>query len=112
MFGVMGFVVMFAVFAVIRSIYHGIRWLAVHKFVEKGQAGGEDVKQENSDSCSGKVNEANKNESYRSENVMQADNQDFTQYEYKFSNEDIQMIAKLSDKENDNADTEKVTEEL
>ena len=112
MFGVMGFVVMFAVFAVIRSIYHGIRWLAVHKFVEKGQAGGEDVRQENSDSSSGKVNEANKNEADKSENVMQADNQDFTQYEYKFSNEDIQMIAKLSDKENDNADTEKVTEEL
>ena len=112
MFGVMGFIVMFAVFAVIRSIYHGIRWLATHKFVGKGQAGGEDVKQENSDSCSVKVNEANNNESYRSENVMQADNQDFTQYEYKFSDEDMQMIAKLSDKENDNADTEKVTEEL
>lgn len=39
-----------------------------------------------------------------------SDNQDCTQYEYKFSDEDIQMIAKLSDKENDNADTEKVTE--
>lgn len=112
MFGVMGFIVMFAVFAVIRSIYHGIRWLAAHKFVGKGQTGGGDVKQENSDSFSGKVNEANKNESYRSENVMQADNQDCTQYEYKFSDEDMQMIAKLSDKENDNADTEKVTEEL
>ena len=112
MFGVMGFIVMFAVFAVIRSIYHGIRWLAAHKFVGKGQAGGEDVKQENSDSCSGKVNGAYKNEADKSENVMQADNQDFTQYEYKFSNEDMQMIAKFSDKENDNADTEKVTEEL
>ena len=112
MFGVMGFIVMFAVFAVIRGIYHGIRWLAAHKFVGKGQAGGEDVKQENSDSCSGKVNGAYKNEADKSENVMQADNQDFTQYEYKFSDDDIQMIAKLSDKENDNADTEKVTEEL
>lgn len=112
MFGVMGFIVMFAVFAVIRSIYHGIRWLATHKFVGKGQTGGEDVKQENSDSFSGKVNDAYKNESEKSENVLQADNQDFTQYEYKFSDEDIQMIAKLSDKENDNADTEKVTEEL
>ncbi len=112
MFGVMGFIVMFAVFAVIRSIYHGIRWLATHKFVGKGQTGGEDVKQENSDSFSGKVNDAYKNESEKSANVLQADNQDCTQYEYKFSNEDMQMIAKLSDKENDNADTEKVTEEL
>ena len=112
MFGVMGFIVMFAVFAVIRSIYHGIRWLATHKFVGKGQTGGEDVKQENSDSFSGKVNDAYRNESEKSENVLQADNQDCTQYEYKFSNEDMQMIAKLSDKENDNADTEKVTEEL
>lgn len=112
MFGVMGFIVMFAVFAVIRGIYHGIRWLATHKFVERGQAGGEDVKQENPDSSSGEVNAAYKNESDKSENVMQADNQHFTQYEYKFSDEDIQMIAKLSDKENDNADTEKVTEEL
>ena len=99
MFGVMGFIVMFAVFAVIRGIYHGIRWLATHKFVERGQSSGE-------------VNAAYKNESDKSENVMQADNQHFTQYEYKFSDEDIQMIAKLSDKENDNADTEKVTEEL
>lgn len=112
MFGVMGFIVMFAVFAVIRSIYHGIRWLATHKFVGKGQTGGEDVKQENSDSFSGKVNDAYKHESEKSANVLQADNQDCTQYEYKFSNEDMQMIAKLSDKENDNADTEKVTEEL
>ena len=112
MFGVMGFIVMFAVFAVIRGIYHGIRWLAAHKFVGKGQAGGEDVRQENSDSPSGEVNAAYKNESEKSENVMQADNQDCTEYEYKFSDEDIQMIAKLSDKENDNADTEKVTEEL
>lgn len=112
MFGVMGFVVMFAVFAVIRSIYHGIRWIAAHKFVGKVQAGGEDVRQENSDSCSGKVNAAYKNESDKSENVLQADNQDCTQYEYKFSDEDIQLITKLSDKENDNADTEKVTEEL
>ena len=55
MFGVMGFIVMFAVFAVIRGIYHGIRWLATHKFVERGQAGGEDVKQENPDSSSGEV---------------------------------------------------------
>lgn len=112
MFGVMGFIVMFAVFAVIRSIYHGIRWLATHKFVGKGQTGGGDVKQENSDSFSGKVNDAYKNESEKSKNVLQADNQDCTQYEYKFSDEDMQMIAKLSDKENDNADTEKVTEEL
>ena len=112
MFGVMGFIVMFAVFAVIRGIYHGIRGLATHNFVERGQAGGEDVKQENPDSSSGEVNAAYKNESDKSENVMQADNQHFTQYEYKFSDEDIQMIAKLSDKENDNADTEKVTEEL
>ena len=56
------------------------------------------------------MNDAYKNESDKSENVLQADNQDCTQYEYKFSDEDIQMIAKLSDKENDNADTEKVTE--
>lgn len=112
MFGVMGFVVMFAVFAVIRGIYHGIRWFATHKFVERGQAGGEDVKQENPDSCSCKVNDAYKNESAKSENVIQADNQACTQYEYKFSDEDIQLITKLSDKENDNADTEKVTEEL
>ena len=70
------------------------------------------MKQENPDSSSGEVNAAYKNESAKSENVMQADNQHFTQYEYKFSDEDIQMIAKLSDKENDNADTEKVTEEL
>ncbi len=34
-FGVMGFIVMFAVFAVIRGIYHGIRWILTHKFVEK-----------------------------------------------------------------------------
>ena len=67
MFGVMGFIVMFAVFAVIRGIYHGIRWLATHKFVERGQAGGEDVKQENPDSSSGEVNAAYKNESDKSE---------------------------------------------
>ncbi len=111
-FGVMGFIVMFAVFAVIRGIYHGIRWLATHKFVEKGQAGGEDVKQENLDSCSDEVNDAYGNETDRGENVIQADKQDCTQYEYKFSDEDMQMIANLSDKEADNVDTEKVTEEL
>lgn len=111
-FGVMGFIVMFAVFAVIRGIYHGIRWLVTHKFVEKGQAGGEDAKQENLDSCSAEVNDAYRNEAARGENVIQADNQDCTQYEYKFSDEDMQMIANLSDKEVDNVDTEKVTEEL
>ena len=111
-FGVMGFIVMFAVFAVIRGIYHGIRWFAAHKFVEKGQAGDEDVKQENLDSCSDEVNDTYRNEEARGENVIQADNQDCTQYEYKFSDEDMQMIANLSDKEVDNVDTEKVTEEL
>lgn len=111
-FGVMGFIVMFAVFALIRGIYHGIRWLATHKFVEKGQAGGEDVKQENLNSCSDEVNDAYGNEATRGENVIQADKQNCTQYEYKFSDEDMQMIANLSDKEADSVDTEKVTEEL
>lgn len=33
--GIMGFIVMFAIFAVFRGIYHGIRWIFSHKFVKK-----------------------------------------------------------------------------
>lgn len=43
-FGVMGFIVMFAIFAVIRGIYHGIKWLIAHRFVKK-----DSEKQENMD---------------------------------------------------------------
>lgn len=36
--GIMGFIVMFAIFAVFRGIYHGIRWLFSHRFVKKDSA--------------------------------------------------------------------------
>lgn len=34
-FGVMGFFAMFAVFAVVRGIYHGVRWIFTHRLVEE-----------------------------------------------------------------------------
>ena len=45
-FGVMGFIVMFAVFAVVRGIYHAVRWFMTHRFVEKEASGQESAAQE------------------------------------------------------------------
>lgn len=45
-FGVMGFIVMFAVFAVVRGIYHAVRWFMTHRFVEKEAAGQESAAEE------------------------------------------------------------------
>lgn len=36
-FGVMGFLGMFAIFAVVRCIYHGVRWLIKNRLVEEMQ---------------------------------------------------------------------------
>lgn len=40
-FGVMGFIVMFAVFAVVRGIFQAVRWFMTHRSVEKEAAGQE-----------------------------------------------------------------------
>lgn len=37
-FGVLGFLGMFAAFSVIRGIYHGIRWIVKHRLVEEEPA--------------------------------------------------------------------------
>jgi hypothetical protein len=59
--GIMGFIVMFAIFAVFRGIYHGIRWLFSHRFVKK-------------DSASEVNDNVNENYDRNSNNVKKSDN--------------------------------------
>ena len=59
--GIMGFIVMFAIFAVFRGIYHGIRWLFSHRFVKK-------------DSVSDVNDNVNENDDTNSNNVKKSDN--------------------------------------
>lgn len=59
--GIMGFIVMFAIFAVFRGIYHGIRWLFSHRFVKK-------------DSASEVNDNVNENDDRNSNNVKKSDN--------------------------------------
>ncbi len=59
--GIMGFIVMFAIFAVFRGIYHGIRWLFSHRFVKK-------------DSASDVNDNVNENDDTNSNNVKKSDN--------------------------------------
>ena len=59
--GIMGFIVMFAIFAVLRGIYHGIRWLFSHRFVKK-------------DSASDVNDNVNENDDTNSNNVKKSDN--------------------------------------
>ncbi len=59
--GIMGFIIMFAIFAVFRGIYHGIRWLFSHRFVKK-------------DSASEVNDNVNENDDRNSNNVKKSDN--------------------------------------
>lgn len=59
--GIMGFIIMFAIFAVFRGIYHGIRWLFSHRFVKK-------------DSASDVNDNVNENDDTNSNNVKKSDN--------------------------------------
>lgn len=59
--GIMGFIVMFAIFAVFRGIYHGIRWLFSHRFVKK-------------DSASDVNDNVNENDDTNSNNLKKSDN--------------------------------------
>lgn len=58
--GIMGFIIMFAIFAVLRGIYHGIRWLFSHRFVKK-------------DSASEVNDNVNENDDRNSNNVKKSD---------------------------------------
>ena len=83
-FGVMGFIVMFAVFAVVRGIYHAVRWFMKHRFVEKGAAGQESAAEEVATDRKPAI-----------EKVMEED------VTAKGATDDMQTIADLSDgKEN------------
>lgn len=94
-FGVMGFIVMFAVFAVVRGIFQAVRWFMTHRFVEKEAAGQESA-------AEGIATDRKPiDRKAAGEKVMEED------VTAKETTDDMQIIADLSDgKENYSADTD------
>ena len=114
-FGVMGFFAMFAVFAVVRGIYHGFRWIFTHRLVEEEKPAtvyedtavqrNEEGTKEGMGSAAGAADEANSRlvtpQKDKTENQ-----EDFTAFsrpmniqqsgEYEFSEEDLKIIEEAA----------------
>lgn len=117
-FGVMGFIVMFAVFTVIRGIYHGIRWLFNHKFVEKKLPENSEKESDDEDKNNNTVEEEKLKPSQKTsvDTVNEEENDvdcnddysfkpDYRQYEYEFSDEDKKIIADLTEEDTEEEDS-------
>ncbi len=89
-FGVMGFIALFAVFAVVRGIYHAVRWFMTHRFVEKEDVGQESAAEEKAEDKKAAREKMMKDKTAEKEAA-----------------DDMQIIANLSNgKENYSADTD------
>lgn len=102
--GVMGFIVMFAVFAVVRGIYHAVRWIMTHRFVEKEAAGQERATEEKAEA--GKMADRKSTEEVVDGKTADREKVMEEKAIEKETADDMQIIADLSDeKENYSADT-------
>lgn len=102
--GVMGFIVMFAVFAVVRGIYHAVRWIMTHRFVEKEAAGQESAAEEKAEA--GKMADRKSTEEVLDGKTADREKVMEEKAIEKETADDMQIIADLSDeKENYSADT-------
>ena len=102
--GVMGFIVMFAVFAVVRGIYHAVRWIMTHRFVEKEAAGQESAAEEKAEA--GKMADRKSTEEVVDGKTADREKVMEEKAIEKETADDMQIIADLSDeKENYSADT-------
>lgn len=102
--GVMGFIVMFAVFAVVRGIYHAVRWIMTHRFVEKEAAGQENAAEEKAEA--GKMADRKSTEEVADGKTADREKVMEEKAIEKETADDMQIIADLSDeKENYSADT-------
>ena len=102
--GVMGFIVMFAVFAVVRGIYHAVRWIMTHRFVEKEAAGQESAAEEKAEA--GKMADRKSTEEVLDGKTADREKVMEENAIEKETADDMQIIADLSDeKENYSADT-------
>ena len=102
--GVMGFIVMFAVFAVVRGIYHAVRWIMTHRFVEKEAAGQESAAEEKAEA--GKMADRKSTEEVADGKTADREKVMEEKAIEKETADDMQIIADLSDeKENYSADT-------
>lgn len=102
--GVMGFIVMFAVFAAVRGIYHAVRWIMTHRFVEKEAAGQENAAEEKAEA--GKMADRKSTEEVVDGKTADREKVMEEKAIEKETADDMQIIADLSDeKENYSADT-------
>ena len=102
--GVMGFIVMFAVFAAVRGIYHAVRWIMTHRFVEKEAAGQESAAEEKAEA--GKMADRKSTEEVLDGKTADREKVMEEKAIEKETADDMQIIADLSDeKENYSADT-------
>lgn len=102
--GVMGFIVMFAVFAAVRGIYHAVRWIMTHRFVEKEAAGQESAAEEKAEA--GKMADRKSTEEVVDGKTADREKVMEEKAIEKETADDMQIIADLSDeKENYSADT-------
>ena len=102
--GVMGFIVMFAVFAAVRGIYHAVRWIMTHRFVEKEAAGQESAAEEKAEA--GKMADRKSTEEVADGKTADREKVMEEKAIEKEKADDMQIIADLSDeKENYSADT-------
>lgn len=102
--GVMGFIVMFAVFAAVRGIYHAVRWIMTHRFVEKEAAGQESAAEEKAEA--GKMADRKSTEEVLDGKTADREKVMEEKAIEKETADDMQIIADLSDeKESYSADT-------